>query len=278
MRKKSTLLLLCFSILLFFLLGYLLNILNKQKNPLDGVLQYKIYYGEPAKDAVNKLSGYPLVIIEPTYYSKKQIQQIKRNGTLVYGYINSMEADRWNEKLFKQFEKQDFHQRDGERVYLKEWDAYLMDMTSPHYRETLLKEINQQIEDKQLDGVFLDTIGDIDDFFSEDPKEMKQQQESLILLLKVLERRQLSVIQNWGMETAQKTAPYIDGFMWEDFQYSFIMNDDWSREWMEKTRRLSGEYGVKIFTVSEKEKKKSEQLAEKQGFIHYYAPRDYEEW
>ncbi|KZZ84733.1 endo alpha-1,4 polygalactosaminidase [Bacillus sp. SJS] len=275
MRKNSKLLLICCIIIFFLLVGYFLTL---QKNPLDGVHQYKIYYGEPAKDTVKKLSGYPLVIIEPTHYSRKEIEKIQQTGTLVYGYINSMEADRWNKNLFKQFEHQDFYYRDGKRVYLKDWDAYLMDMTSFHYRETLLKEIHQQIEHKQLNGVFLDTVGDIDDFFSEDSKEMKQQQESLILLLKVLERRQLSVIQNWGMETAQKTAPFIDGFMWEDFQHSYIMNDDWSKEWLKKTRWLSDEYGITIFTVSEKEKEKSEQLAEKQGFVHYYAPRDYEEW
>ncbi|WP_164462114.1 endo alpha-1,4 polygalactosaminidase [Bacillus sp. FJAT-42376] len=279
MNRKFVLLAGCATLILFIILGSSLFLINKQRNQLFEISSYKIYYDEPSRAVVKEMSRYPLVIIEPVYYTKKQIAEIQENGTLVYGYINSMESDKWNEELFRQFEDQDFYRGDhGERVYIKKWDAYLMNMTSDHYRSTLLEEIKNQIIDKQLDGVFLDTVGDIDDYFIDDPKEMGRQQTGLIQLLKELESRQISVIQNWGMRTLQKTAPYIDGFMWEDFQYSEIMMDDWSRKWMKKTRRLAEDYEIEIFTVSEKEKRKSEQLSEDQGFIHYYAPRGYEEW
>ncbi|MGD6818108.1 endo alpha-1,4 polygalactosaminidase [Metabacillus sp. 113a] len=275
--KKKIIVLICTGAVLMLSFWFFSHS-GKPVNPLADVTRYKIYYGSPNEKIIKKLAEFPLVIIEPVFYSGKQISEIQKDGTLVYGYINSMEADRWNHDLFKKFTDQDFFKKDGKKVYIKEWDAYLMDMKSTGYRTKLLNEADKQISDKQLDGVFMDTVGDIDDYFADDPKELNAQQEGLILLFQDLENRGLSIIQNWGMNTAAKTAPYIDGFMWESFQYTKIREDQWSLNWIKKMRGLSDEHGFKIFTVSSKEKAKSAKYSADHGFVHFYTPKDYQEW
>nr|WP_277753212.1 endo alpha-1,4 polygalactosaminidase [Metabacillus mangrovi] len=224
---------------------------------------------------MKQLSKYQMVIIEPVFYSAEQISLIQENGTLVYGYVNSMEADLWNKDLYSRFDDGDFYKRNGERIYIEEWNSYLMDMKSSHFREVLLDETEKQIVQKGLDGVFLDTVGNIDDRFSEDRDERTAQQDGLILLLKQLQKKEVSIIQNWGLETVQRTAPYIDGLMWENFEYKEISSDDWSKEWMEKTRHLSRKYRFSVLTVSDRNHKESSRLAREKGFIHFPAPEGY---
>ncbi len=92
----------------------------------------------------------------------KNIFQLQRTGTLVYGYINAMEGDKWNKELYHQFKEDDFYKdENGTKIYFEQWDSYMMDMTSFHYQEILMKEIEKQVVQKGLDGVFLDTVGNI---------------------------------------------------------------------------------------------------------------------
>ncbi|WP_018705582.1 putative glycoside hydrolase [Siminovitchia fordii] len=80
----------------------------------------------------------------------------------MYGYINAMEGDKWNKELYHQFKEDDFYKdENGTKIYFEQWDSYMMDMTSFHYQEILMKEIEKQVVQKGLDGVFLDTVGNI---------------------------------------------------------------------------------------------------------------------
>ena len=48
---------------------------------------------------------------------------------------------------------------------IEQWDTYIMNLADEHYRRIVVNKVKQQIIGKGIDGVFLDTAGDIDDYF-----------------------------------------------------------------------------------------------------------------
>ncbi len=240
-------------------------------NPLDSVSSYKVYYDAPTKSKIKKMQKYDVMIIEPVFYSAQQIKEIQKYGTKVYGYINTMEADNWNTDLMAQLKESDFFHRDGQRVHYAEWDSYLIDINSKHYQAVLMQEVEKQVVNKGLDGVFLDTVGDIDNEHADQPKILEQQQVAMTNFLKSVKTKHadLSLIQNWGFGTLKyHTYPYIDGIMWESFNYSTVAKDQWSKDRMADLQELNEEEDIKTLTISSKQGAKSAKYAKKNGFIH----------
>lgn len=250
-------------------------------HPLSDVTSYKVYYDAPTTRLIAKMKQYDVMIIEPVYYSKQQISEIKSSGTKVYGYINTMEADNWNTALINQLNEDDFFHRNGERVHYTEWDSYLTDITSVHYRDVLLSEVTKQIADKGLDGVFLDTVGDIDDEHWENPAVLQAQQEGMVTFLQQIkqEHPSLSLIQNWGFQTLKDyTSPYIDAIMWENFNYTTVSKDEWSKDRMADLKDIQQETNLAVFTVSTEQKWKSTAYAKSNGFVHFHTRNGYNSW
>ncbi|TGB03816.1 putative glycoside hydrolase [Halobacillus salinus] len=251
------------------------------QNPLYPVYDYKIYYDEPTPAIIDEMGNYDLVIIEPIYYSQRQITEIQKGGTLVYGYINTMEADKWNTDLFGKLNEEDFFHRDGERIYYSEWDSYLTDITSPHYQKVLRTEVTKQIVDKGLDGAFLDTVGDIDNEHQGNPDVLYKQREGMVTWMESVreEHPDLSMIQNWGFDTlATATYPYVDGIMWESFHFSSIAYDEWTYDQIYKLRKLRENHGIQVLTVSMEEENKSKKLSRANRFKHFHTDKSYNDW
>ncbi|MYL37440.1 endo alpha-1,4 polygalactosaminidase [Halobacillus litoralis] len=252
----------------------------QSSNPLSNVQSYKIYYDYPTDAILNQMQAYDAVMIEPVLYTKDQIETIQQSGTLVYGYINTMEADNWNTALISQLEESDFFHRDGERVYYPEWDSYLTDITSDHYQQVLLAEIEKQITAKGLDGVFLDTVGNIDNEHCGSDV-LDDQRAGMAVFLQEIRRQHpsLSLIQNWGFGTLSTTTyPYVDGIMWENFNYSTVSTNQWSQNRIEDLQQLQTETGLEVLTVSFTEKTKSTNYAASKNFKHYHESSHYNAW
>jgi len=277
--KKKSLGISFIVILSAFMLPF--NACAASDNPLSQFKTYKIYYDSPTPDLLKKMQELDAVMIEPVFYSQEQIQVIQQSGTKVYGYINIMEADKWNTELFNQLNENDFFYRNQKRVYYSEWDSYLMDITSIHYQEILLNEVTTQISAKGLDGIFLDTVGNIDNEHSSSQDILEEQRNGLVSLLERIQEKHpnLSMIQNWGFDTLKTaTSPYVDGIMWENFNYSTVSNDQWSQNRIKDLKTLRKQSGIQILTVSFSEKANSTNYAESHGFIHYHEPDHYNAW
>ncbi|WP_404284451.1 endo alpha-1,4 polygalactosaminidase [Exiguobacterium aurantiacum] len=243
-------------------------------NPLADVASYKIYYDAPTKSKIKKMQRYDLMIIEPVYYTAAQIKELKKYGTKVYGYINTMEADNWNTDFINQLNESDFFHRNGERVHYAEWDSYLTDITSSHYQAILVAEVKKQIVDKGLDGVFLDTVGNIDNEHSEQPDVLAAQRDGMSQFMGTLNELypSLSLIQNWGFGTLKShTYRYVDGVMWESFNYNVVSKDQWSKNRIQELRTLDTTHNIKTLTVSSAQQAKSKAFAKENGFIHFHA-------
>jgi hypothetical protein len=254
--------------------------ISKQK--LEDVKKYKYYLDKGNKDIEKKMIKMDLVIVEPVVMQQQYISAAQAKGTLIYGYINSMEGDTWNKELYDKFEDEDFYKDEqGNRKYYEKWDSYKMDMTSQHYQDVLLEEIEKQVVQKGLDGVFLDTVGNIDSYFT--PSEQEEQNHAIEQFVVKIKKQfnGLSIAQNWGFDTlANYTAPYIDFIMWEDFSYAVVAKDDWSLEMMDQLRNLRKEYGIQVMTVGFTDEAKSRRLAKRNNFKYVFngAGSIYNEW
>lgn len=269
-----TTLLLSFGIWLFFYGTNFSAGSTSIQDRLAAVKKYK-YYLDTGNDKIGKeMAKEDLVIVEPIEMQQKYIKQAQKNGTLIYGYINAMEADKWNLEFYSQLKEEDFYKDErGKKMYFSEWDSYLMDMTSEHYQELLLEEIQKQIVQKGLDGVFLDTVGNIESYLPE--KEQGVQNEAMLAFIKNIKQQynDLSVAQNWGFQTlADYTAPYIDFVMWENFSYDVVGEDEWALKMMQQLIQIREKFGTQVMTIGFNDEEKSFALAEKYHFKFFYSP------
>ncbi|MBK5491815.1 endo alpha-1,4 polygalactosaminidase [Bacillus sp. TH13] len=218
-------------------------------NPvLKNVQSYKIYYGEANEQVIERLSKYDMVIIEPYAFTKEQIQQLKKSGTVVLGYVSVLELEAWHKP---QIVEKDYYYRDGKKMKIEQWDTYIMNLADEHYQGIVVNKVKQQILGKVIDGVFLDTVGDIDDYFYDQPAIQEQIQLAYVNLLKEIKSldSNLFLIQNWGFETIKSTSlNFIHGVLWEDFNKQVIVKDEWSQKWMRYFKQQSNK--IVTFTVT----------------------------
>ncbi|WP_198662221.1 endo alpha-1,4 polygalactosaminidase [Exiguobacterium sp. TNDT2] len=250
-------------------------------NPLDGVKNYQVYYGHPTEAILKDMQNYDLVIIEPLHYTKAQVEQIKARGTKVLGYISVMEVATWNTGLMSKLQSGDFFTRNGQRVHYPEWDSYLTNIASPHFQGLLLTEIQNQVVAKGIDGVFMDTVGDIDNEHLNNPTVLKQQRDGLVNFLKQARARygDIAMVQNWGFDTLETaTATYVDGIMWESFNADTIKSDAWSQNMIKKLQAVDVKHSVKTLTISTRLSADSHKLAKDSGFIHFHEADAYVNW
>lgn len=279
--KKLAVALLSLTLVLFGLGGSSTYVSAAKASPFQQVTSYKIFYGKPTTRVFNEMKNYNLVIVEPYHYTKADIERIKKGGTMVMGYVSTMEVASWNQTLLNKCEATDFFLRENEKVRFAEWDSYLMDITSPHYQQILMDEVRNQVAAKGFDGVFLDTVGDIDDQHGNDPVMLTLQQFGMAAFMSEIKTQfpSLYLIQNWGFGTLTGyTAPYVDGFMWENFDYATVAKDQWAQDRMAELHALQKQYPFSVFTVSFSSKAKSTEYAKKQGFIHSHTTKGFDVW
>jgi len=251
-------------------------------NPLNNMKSYKVFYDEPTKQIINQMAAYDVVIVEPLYYTKELVKEIQAKGVQLYAYVSVMESDSWNKNRMSKIKKEDYYYKNGKEVYFEEWDSYLMNLTSKHYQNVLFEEIEQQGIDKGFNGIFLDTVGDIDDqFYYTNKAEYKKQAKSFVLLMErvIKKHGDISFIQNWGINLFRDyTHIYMDGMMWEDFEPRNISNDDWAKDRLKDLKTLQKKQDFKVLTLSFSDGSRSKKLSSRYGFVHYHEAKSFNEW
>jgi hypothetical protein len=244
--------------------------------PFQNVKDYTLYYGAPTEQAIIHLKSKDLIIIEPQLFSKVQIQDIQSMGTIVIGYISVMESPAWNQLRVKKLLPSDYLSKQGERIHFKQWDSYLMDLRQLHYRQLLLSEINTSISDKGLDGMFLDTVGDIDDWIQDTATQIQTREAYRSFLQEVSDQYpELSMIQNRGFDTLDYALPYIDGLLWEDWRANW-KEDAWMKTRVDRLRKEQKK-GLTVFSIQFTKESSPGREARKLKFLHIDAPNGYSE-
>ena len=255
-------------LIILFVLGKALSSLV-WSNPLSHVKNFRIFYGTPTVEIIHSISKNDLAIIESVAFSNPDLELLKKSNTTLFGYVSLMELENWNAKLKEHVVEEDYIKQNGKRLYIEQWDTYIMDIREPHYRDVLLWKIDQMIVKRELDGIFFDTVDDLEYYFSSDPQLVKDMQLAYVTLLEEIEQRypKLLIIQNRGFQTyKEETHSYIDGVLWEDFQANNPKEQSWTNEWITYFKKEQSSKRVKLLTVVMDEN--SEKLSE----FHHFTP------
>ncbi|MBW9234388.1 hypothetical protein JQK62_19395, partial [Leptospira santarosai] len=107
--------------------------------------------------------------------------------------------------------------------------TFVVNLQSKKWINHLLGKVHHLLSELKADGLFLDTIGDIE--WPSIPQSIKQNQLDAVInflhVLKLLYADHL-FIQNNGLESIYlETAPYIDGICWENPPFSVAESEEW---------------------------------------------------
>lgn len=243
---------------IWFFLSLIIFLLTKGfidmfwSGPLRDIHSFSIYYGEPDKQKLKELQAQDALIFEPTAFSKKDIKHLKESDVKLFGYVSLMQLENWNQELKERLLPTDYARLDGERIYVKEWDTYVMDLRQAHFREVLLWKIKTYIANNQLDGIFFDTVDDLAYYFHEDDKVYRDMKAGYAALLKEIEKQypELDIIQNRGFETYESTShSYVEGILWESFKANDFKESEWAKKWLAYLKKEQRAGNVRVLTV-----------------------------
>ncbi|WP_390408228.1 endo alpha-1,4 polygalactosaminidase [Lacticaseibacillus jixiensis] len=225
---------------------------------------FKIYYGQASAQVVQQLSAYPLVIVEPNAWSTPQLQTLTATSA-VYGYVNVMEMEPAYELPTKAR-----LQVAGKPVAIPAWDTYMLDLTRDDVQQALTAKV-ERLAHGGYTGVFLDTVGDIDDYLADHPQVQASQREALREWLGRMQARfpDLDWLQNRGFATYIDTSQaFVKRVLWEDFRAKEIREDQWSRDWLKRLQATD----AKLYAVCADSASLAE--AKRQGMLVTYNPND----
>jgi hypothetical protein len=178
-----------------------------RKDRLLVARNYALYYGYGKAEI---LSRFDMVIIEPKGQTPQDFNRLRKMNTLIITYLSIVEV-RPEEPIYQQLDDDDFLTINGKKVENKQFGTFLVNLQSDTWIQHVLKEVYQHFIISGSDGVFLDTIGDIDGFPEEVRKTQLNALVNLLFVIKILYPTHL-LIQNNGLEYVYlKTASYIDG-------------------------------------------------------------------
>lgn len=256
---------------------------------------YVLFYGPVVEADLAALASYDIVVVDPAAWPgsrdsrKAKIKALKDAGCFVLGYLSCFEVADWH--AYKDRVEDGWKLRlDGD--YWRPWGSnHAASLAEPGFRTLLGDLVKREALDYGCDGVFMDTLADLD--HPKLPKdEQARQREGLARFLADLRKAHpgIRLIANWTIQdTLPVVAPYVDGVCWENFAPSSWAEKPGSpRSWMMGIRnRLAAEqakHPFRVFTlwnVDNPGKDIAQQQAQMKaisasfGFLPYCCTNDY---
>lgn len=249
---------------------------------------YALYYGAGNED---KLSVFDVAIVEPAGQQAASLQKIKDSGTLVLAYLSVVELNPAAPEV-KLFRDTDFLNVAGQPLMNEAYGNYLMDLRSNRWQGLLRHKAGSLIEHSGYDGLFLDTIGDI-----ESERITPESRDALIMAaVNMISRFRSSfpgaiLVQNCGLEKlCNLTASMINGICWENPPLGEITAAPWVRAVTRRLVHLKERHGLKIMLLVEENGaarapagdgnldgrcRTARIIAGRHGFLLYRAPLGY---
>jgi hypothetical protein len=253
-----------------------------RKDRLLSANNFALYYGY---GKAKELSTFDMAIVDPNGLKLTEYEELRMNNTIVITYLSIFEVHP-TEPIYQELTYEDFLVVDGRPLMNEAFGTYLVSLRSKKWINHILNKINRHYNDLESDGLFLDTIGDIE--LNLLPERMKKQQldavVNLLSVLKMLYPNHL-LIQNNGVETVvQETFAYIDGLCWENPPFTLEESQEWVQIIIERLSKLKKQHQLKILLLLEEtiEQERNayehaRRIAKKNDFLLYYGSEKYVE-
>ncbi len=250
------------------------------------VNNFSVYYGRGMN---NDLESAGLAIVEPAGQSVESIKKLQASGTIVVAYQSVIEIDE-RSKDFCLIKDTDFLKIDGKALTNDSYGTYLLDIRSKNWSEILHHKIGKLLLELGYDGIFLDTMGDIE-YNVITPSCFN----SLIIEASNFARRlkmdfpDKLFIQNNGLQKlCLYTAQFMDAICWENPYVDYFNNPQLFKLIIKRLEMMQGKWNIKILLLVEKNSNDAydrntlkifmeelETIAKNKGFLLYSASRNY---
>jgi endo-alpha-1,4-polygalactosaminidase (GH114 family) len=213
------------------------------------VNNFALYYGVGNE---KYLSNYDVAIVEPQGQKQASIKEMQACGSLVIAYVSVMEVFEAFPH-YKLLKEEDFLKIGNQPVINKEYNTYLVDLNSKRWKSILIHYIGDLFYNYKYNGIFLDTIGDVEfNIFSEKLQErLIDAAEKLLKEIRSL-FEDIILIQNNGLnKLIAKTFPLIDGVCWENPMFKDYSSTTWEGSMVNKLKYLSEKNQLKILLLYE---------------------------
>jgi hypothetical protein len=250
------------------------------------VKNYALYYGAGRED---ELAGFDLAVVEPSGQNDMSLREIKNAGALVLAYLSVMEIspDAPEIKLLK---GGDFISAEGRPLTNEEYGNYLVDLRSRRWTGLLMHKAGSLITRSGYDGLFLDTIGNVEAVDVQYKEELFTAAVNIVRQLRYF-YPDFILVQNWGLNRlCYLTAGYINGICWENPPFAILSCRPWTESVIRRLEKLKNEYSIKVLLLLEEKGegcsgagraetddgyRLARKIAERRGFILYRAPYRY---
>lgn len=244
---------------------------------------YTVYYGT---GETRRLSEFDLAVVEPQGQNEDNVQILKKSGTLALAYLSVVEINP-GDPLFRELENEDFLTVGGKPVINQVCGNLSADLRSSRWQRTLMHLSGRLLLLGGYDGLFLDTIGNVEANYL--PQEVRSVQvQAAVEFVRELKKRfpEHLLVQNNGLERLiDHTVSNIDGVCWENPPVHASASQAWVGAVTGKLRELQMKQGLKVLLLCEKTAGAEtgadrpwvsvRQMAEENGFLFSLSPKDY---
>lgn len=203
------------------------SVMLSKRDRFHRARNYVLYYGH---EKTEQMQGFDIAIVEPSGQSPDAVRKLQDTGTLVIAYLSVMEAYSWMPEL-KLLNEHDFLQNNGQALINPTFNTYIMDLHSERWTSMLIHNTGRLLIQYGYDGLFLDTIGDLES--PEIPLSLQNTQLSAAIQFLGRLRKDFSssiLIQNNGLERlCMYSAGLIDGICWENPPFEKMECAGWTK-------------------------------------------------
>lgn len=210
---------------------------------------YALYYGVGREE---ELSRFDVVIVEPAGQSGTSVRKMQDSGTLVLAYLSVMEIHPSTPEM-KLLKSSDILIQDGCPLMNQEYGNYLVDLRSNRWVGLLLHRAGRLITHLGYDGLFLDTIGDVEssDYGSDLRDSLLLAAANIVRQLRAVFPGEI-IVQNCGLEKlCSLTSGFINGICWENPPFEIEASRPWIKAIVARLENLRESYGLKILLLLE---------------------------
>ena len=235
---------------------------------LRGMRSVAFYYGRGSEHV---LTSFELAVVQPDNLKTEAVEYMRSKGTRVLGYMSVLEIPRNPHRPVPASALR----VGGAPLAQAEFNNWILDPRHPLVRERAYS-LAAHIAELGYDGVFLDTIGDVED--RRIPTELR----SLLVPAAAHLVAGLAedvgcgaIVQNWGLyDLLPFTAPYLDGVCWENFPYREIGPLPVLHPGVRRLHAMQEQYGLTVIALNEgltvgRERELAQAAAERCDFIWY---------
>lgn len=240
-------------------------------NRLRGIRSFALYYGSGGEDA---LCTYDLAVLAPEGQTPAGLRRIRDAGTRVLAYVSVLEVP-WSPGAPPPPNVLTEAGRSWANQAFANW---VLDPRAPDTRTRLL-HLAQRLVEQGYDGLFLDTVADVEDFPASPSLGAELVTAMAWLTASVARVARCILVQNRGLHRLLPlTAPYLDGVCWEAFPFRQIGPEPTVHSGIRTVQQLQRSHGLQVLALNEEEldaadRRLARAAAQRCGFHWYGTPR-----